>query len=148
MNKKAVTYWKRDAYSTADIIDYLVSTSGQCTCGLLVVLGLDYGSLVHNSMFWGLFLGLQPSRTVARRSSRVIPANTTSGFVVPQITIECSLYIQALSLNKCIDSISLYRASLITHPILQLLTSCVASTWDRVAKHYNQNGENEVFCVK
>ena len=28
--------------------------------------GGDYGSLLHNSMFWGLFLGLQPSGAAAR----------------------------------------------------------------------------------
>ena len=28
--------------------------------------GEDYGSLLHNSMFWGVFLGLQPSGAAAR----------------------------------------------------------------------------------
>ena len=35
--------------------------------------GGNYGSILHNSMFWGVFLGLQPSCAAARRRQRWIP---------------------------------------------------------------------------
>ena len=81
-----------------------------------------------------------------------------SSYLLEELTFK-SIYVLCVNIPfihsswQCIHGLTvlLSRVSpiiVINQPILQLLPSCLSSTWDRVAEHYNHDGENEAFCVK